>query len=282
MSSAPPAAAGAPAASCPHCGEVAHGRFCAACGKEVDAQTTSAGVMKDVLGVKAVPFRAMACTAWFALARPALLSMRWAQGDRRGLVSPTAMISTAAAVAAALGVVIGHLLGHVDTSGAPSQPIDVQAFAPFLQNRFPDAFAAAGMDRQAFTDKFKQVGGWFTALWPLLLILPGYLSLAPWKRVATHRALIIACVETVFLTMAAGAFLILRAAVPLLAADSFFSTLFGLGVMAHAAFHIRHALDADWIYAATRPLLATFYFTLLIYVWLLFVAWLTLAGWSVV
>lgn len=272
----------APAPACPYCGTEAQGRFCHACGKELAEHSSSGRVMKDVLGVKTPPVKAIAATGWLALARPATLSTRWWRGERRGLVSPIMMISTVTAIAGAIGIVVGHLYG----TGAiePSSDADlaqVQHLAPFLQTRFPQQFAAAGSDPLAFARKFRQVGGWFTAFWPLLLILPGYLSLAPWKRIASHCALIVACVETVFLTAVSAAFLIGKVIAPALVSSTLVTTAIWIGLCAHAACHIRHAVDVGWGYAISRPLIATLLFPIIIYAWMVVVLWVTMVSWPV-
>ena len=266
--------------ACPHCGaSVPAGRFCSACGKPLDLHATAGGVLGDALGMRRVSLAPYARTAWLAVGAPGALTARWIRGERVGLVSPVAMMGAVTLVTAVLGFVLTRWTGHRQEAAV----IDMQGLltlAPFLADRFPQAVMAAAADRAALTDQFRSVGGWFAAFWPSLLILPGWLSLLPWRRIDQRGALIFAFVESVFLLILTGVHTLVQIAVPGLGANPLVTTAFAAVVFGHGAVHVRALTGSGWGYALTRPLLAALWILPVAYLWVVFVLTVTLALWT--
>lgn len=270
----------APAAvTCPHCGaSVAAGRFCSACGKELALHATAGAVIGDAMGVKRVALTPYLRTGWLAIAAPAELSGRWMRGTRVGLVSPVAMMGAVTLVTAVAGFFLSRWTGYREA--APVVDIDsLLHIAPFLRGNFPQAAMAAAADRNALTQQFQSVGGWFAAFWPSLFILPGWLSLAPWRCLDQRGALIFAIVESVFLLILTGVHTSLKIAAPTFMASGLATLIFAGAVFAHGATHIRGLTSCGWGYALTRPLLAALWILPVAYVWVVFVLFVTLATW---
>lgn len=284
-----PAASAAPVAgparapeltACPYCGTAAAGRFCPACGKEKAVHATSAGALREVLGVKPPPWLAILNTARLAILDPAGLSRRWVEGDRRDLVSPVAMISVVTAVTALIGFLLSRWTGNAPPAVSDTETArGVLGVAGFLRSWFPESFAAAGADPAGFAQQFKATGQLLALFWPLLFIIPGHLMLAPWKRVAAPVSLVMAAFETVFVMLLAGLHGALQSVEgwrgPLL------SSLFWLALWAHSAWHVRAGADTSWRYALTRPLVAALIFLPVVYIWVVGVAGMALASWSI-
>lgn len=269
-----------PTVTCPQCGAVvAAGRFCSACGQPLDLHATAGGVVTDALGVKRVNLTNYGRTAWLAVAQPAELSRRWTRGERVGLVSPIAMMGAVTLVTAVLGFVLTRWTG-VRTATAVLDMNAMLSIAPFLSDRFPQAVSAAALNREALTEQFQQVGGWFAAFWPSLLILPGWLSLAPWRRIDQRGALIFAFVESVFLLILTGLNTLLKLGAPAVAGAAPVTLLFAAAVFGHGALHVRGLTASGWGYALTRPLLAALWILPIAYLWVVFVLTVTLAVWT--
>lgn len=212
---------------CPYCRAPASGRFCAECGKLLDVGNSEAAVARDLLGFKLPDFRALAHTAWLAVATPHTLSRRWCAGDRHRLISPIAMISVTSASAAALAVVAAAATGSHATAQADAAALGgILDAMPYLRRWYPAAAATAAADPAAFSEHLQQVGSWLVALWPLLFLIPGLLVLAPWRRISRHDALIVACVETVAIMALAGVYTVLRIVAPGVAGHVAVTTLF--------------------------------------------------------
>ncbi|MFC3712042.1 hypothetical protein ACFOMD_05645 [Sphingoaurantiacus capsulatus] len=265
--------------ACPYCGEPGTGRFCSACGKPMALQSTSRAELREVLGVKLPPVAAILYTAWLAVSSPACLSRRWVEGDRRGLVSPVAMISSVTALTALIGFILSRWTGNrpagVDDTETAKGVLGV---AGFLVGLFPDAFAAAAADPAAFAQHFKSTGQLLVLFWPVLFIIPGFVMLAPWTRVPRHRALVMAAFETVFVMLLAGLHGALQAVESVRGLG--LSTLFWLALWAHSAAHVRFGAETSWRYALSRPPLAALIFLPVVYIWVTGVAALALTSWS--
>ncbi|PXA86163.1 hypothetical protein DMC47_35575 [Nostoc sp. 3335mG] len=272
-----PADASQPAA-CPYCREPASGRFCSNCGKQLDEETTARHVFTSVLGAKVPPWKAMLTTARMAMLQPAELTRCWQAGERWGLISPVAMMSTVTAITAAVGVLLSSLFGRHDAHTDDSKNLGavLQLFS-FLRHNYPRQYAQAALDPAAFGDKMKQVASYLAMFWPLLFIGPGYLSLSPWKRISQHHALILACVESIFLLIVSGLYIFLGIASPALAASGIVTTLLWMGTFAHSAWHIRAATGSGWGYAIARPFVAATLYVCLIVIFLAIITALTLA-----
>lgn len=269
-----------PSATCPHCGSgVAGGRFCSACGAALDLHTTAGRVVSDALGIKRVNLASYGRTAWLAVTRPATLSKRWMAGERIGLVSPIAMMGAVTLVTALLAFVLTRWTG-VREAAVSLNIGDMLELAPFLKTRFPQAVMAAALSRDALTDQFKQVGSWFAIFWPSLLILPGWLSLAPWRRIDQRGALIFAFVESVFLLILTGVNSLLTLGAPGLMASGWVAPLFGAAIIAHGGAHVRGLIGGGWGYALTRPVLAALWILPIAYLWVVFILTITLMMWT--
>lgn len=269
-----------PPVTCPHCGQsVAAGRFCSACGQPLNLHATAGGVVADALGVKRVDPVQYLRTAWLAVAQPAQLSTRWMRGERVGLVSPIAMMGAVTLVTGLLGFLLTRWTGVREATTAINIE-ELIRIAPFLKARFPDAVGAAALNGQALNEQFQQVGGWFAVFWPSLFIAPGWLSLAPWQRIAQRDALIFAFVESVFLLILTGLHTLLKLAVPDVMASAWVTGLFAVAVFYHGAAHVRGLIGGGWGYALTRPLLAALWILPIAYLWVVFVLAVTLAVWT--
>lgn len=251
----------APAQTCPHCGAPASGRFCSACGKELALHATSASVLSDTFGVKAPPWQALARTAWLTLTAPAEVSRRWIERRPMGLASPVAMMGTVTALTAMLGFVLARVLGLAPQQEAVSFAQLLQA-TPFLQS--PRALAFAAQNDAGMVAQLKAIASYLAALWPALFIVPGYLALAPWRRVTSHAALILACVESVFLLMMSAAYSLLQIALPG-PMGGLMALLLPLATIAHGAWHVQRLTGAGWGYAVSRPVIAAVLFPVGIY-----------------
>lgn len=265
--------------ACPYCRAPASGRFCSDCGKPLDLGNSEGAVTRGLLGVKTQNFASLAYTAWLALATPQTLTRRWCAGDRHRLSSPVAVLSVVSGLAAAVAVFASGLTGsHAAGQQDAAALGNVLDAVPFVRGWFPAAAAAAAADPARFSERLRQVGSWLAALWPMLFLVPGVLVLAPWRRIPRHEALIVACVETVTIMALAGVYTVLRIAVPAVAANPLVSTAIWLLLCAHSARHIRQVVPgASLGYAATRPVLATLFFPVVVYVWMTGVTALTLA-----
>lgn len=268
------------ATSCPYCGHAAAGRFCPACGKEKALQAGAPGALREVLGLRAPPAAAILHTARLAITDPACLSRRWIAGDRRGLVSPVAMLSTVTALTALIGFLLSRWTGR----SAPAvddveMARGVLGVAGFLAAWFPQAHAAAAADPAGFAAHFKATGQLLVAFWPLLFILPGTLMLAPWRRVSRHQALVMAAFETIFVMLLAGLHGALQTVEGVRGLG--LSTAFWLALWAHSAWHVRRGAATSWRYALSRPPLAALIFLPVVYIWVVGVAGMALASWSV-
>lgn len=271
--------AGAALTACPYCRAPASGRFCSDCGKPLEVENSEGAVARDLLGFKPQNFGSLAHTAWLALAQPQMLTRRWCAGDRHRLSSPVAVLSVVSGLAAAVAVVASALTGSHAAEQADAAALGnvLDAF-PFLRSWFPAAATEAAADPAQFGGRLRQVGSWLAALWPMLFLVPGVLVLAPWRRIPRHDALIVACVETVTIMALAGVYTALRIVAPGAAAHPLVATLVWILLCVHTARHIRQVVPgASLAYAATRPILATLFFPVVIYVWMIGVTGLTLA-----
>lgn len=269
-----------PTVTCPQCGNsVATGRFCSACGSALDLHATAGGVITDALGVRRVSFGAYGRTAWLAVTAPAALTGRWVRGERVGLVSPIAMMGAVTLLTAIAGFFLSRWTGTREATSVINVR-DMMLIAPFLAERFPQAVSAAALDQGALNSQFQQVGGWFAAFYPSLLIVPGWLALLPWRRIDQRGALIFAFVESVFLLILTGIHTSLKLAAPALATNTLVTTAFAAAVFAHGAIHVRGLTGAGWGYALTRPLLAALWILPIAYLWVVFILTLTLAVWT--
>lgn len=263
--------------ACPYCGHVAAGRFCPACGKPKAVQARSAGALREILGLRSPPAAAILHTARLAITDPAGLSRRWIEGDRRGLVSPVAMISTVTAVTALVGFLLARWTGNAAPAVDDIETArGVLGVGGFLRGWFPEAYAAATADPAAFAAHFKATGQLLVLFWPLLFIVPGTLMLAPWRRVSRHRALVMAAFETIVVMLLAG----LHAA--LQTVDGLRGVALGsvawLLLWAHSAWHVRCGAPTSWRYALSRPPLAALIFLPVVYIWVVGVAAMALAS----
>lgn len=265
--------------ACPYCGEPGTGRFCSACGKPMALQSTTRAELREVLGVKLPPVAAILHTAWLAVTNPACLSRRWVEGDRRGLVSPVAMISSITALTALVGFILSRWTGNrpagVDDAATAKGVLGV---AGFLGGLFPDAFAAASTDPAAFAQHFKSTGQLLVLFWPVLFIIPGFVMLAPWQRVSRHKALVMAAFETVFVMLLAGLHGALQSVESVRGIG--LTTLFWLVLWTHSAAHVRFGAATSWRYAISRPPLAALIFIPVVYIWVVGVTALALTSWS--
>lgn len=267
--------------TCPNCGAaVAPGRFCLACGAPLDPDPTTGAVAADALGLRRVSLRNYGHTAWLAIARPAELSTRWIRGQRAGLVSPTAMMAGVTVLTALAGFLMTKATGVRAESGALYSVNGFVKFAPFVKALFPQTIAAASLDPSGFTSQFQQVSGRFAAGWPALFVAPGWLSLAPWRRIAQRGALIFALVETVFLFILAGVHTALKLVAPTVMDSPLVFALLGVAVFIHGALHVRALTGSGWTYALTRPVIAALLLMPVFYLWLLFLLIVTLAAWT--
>lgn len=274
---------GGPAAgvTCANCGAtVAAGRFCLACGAALDPDLTTGAVAADALGIRRVSLRSYGHTAWLAITQPAELSTRWMRGQRAGLVSPTVMMAGVTVLTALVGFVMAKTTGVRPQSGALFSISGFAKFAPFVKDLFPQTFADASLDPGRFTEQFQQVSGRFAAAWPGLFVVPGWFSLAPWRRIDRRGALIFALVETVFLFILAGLHTALKLIAPDVMESAIVVALFGAAVFYHCARHVRRLTGSGWIYGLTRPLVAALLLVPVFYVWLLFLLIVTLAAWT--
>lgn len=261
--------------TCPYCREPASGRFCSSCGKELAISHQGRSVARDLFGLKLPPVKSILWTAWLAAAQPEVLSQRWVRGDRQGLTSPVAMMSIVGAVAAFVAAALTNLTGHDVAAADAEASTKILAAAPFLAHLLPGAFRAASANPDAFAAHFRQVGAWFVAFWPALFLAPGLIVLAPWRRLSRHDALILACVETVFIMILTGVYSALRIAAP--GFGGWLGFLLWLLLVWHSARHIRRAVpESGPVYAVTRPLLATLLFPIVIYLWVVGVMAITL------
>lgn len=267
-------------ATCPHCGSaVAGGRFCSACGKELDLHATASAVFSDAIGVKRVSLAAYLRTAWLAVAAPATLTQRWMRGERVGLVSPVAMMGVVTLVTGIAGFLLTRWTGTREAAVV----LDIGPLmdaAPFLRDRFPKAVTAAALDGKALTEQLRQVSGWFAAFFPSLLIVPGWLALAPWRRIDRRGALILAVVESVFLLILTGVHTSLKLVAPVLAGSTPTMLVFAAVVFGHGAFHVRGLTGSSWRYAISRPMLAAVLILPVAYLWLVVILTTTLAVWT--
>lgn len=236
-------------------------------------------MLTDALGVKRVNPAPYARTAWLAISEPAQLSARWMRGERVGLVSPVAMMGAVTLVTALVGFVLTRWTG-VREAAAVINLRDLMTIAPFLKDRFPQAVSAAALDAGALNDQFHQTGGWFAAFWPSLFIVPGWLSLMPWRRIDQRGALIFAIVESVFLLILTGVHTAMKMVAPDAMATGWASAIFAFAVFYHGADHVRGLTGAGWGYALTRPLLAALWLIPIAYLWVVFVLTITLAIWT--
>jgi Protein of unknown function (DUF3667) len=263
-------------ATCPFCDAPASGRFCSACGKELALHGTSAAVLRDTFGLKAPPARVLGRTAWMTIAQPAELTRRWIEGRRQGLATPIAMMSTVTAVTA----ILGFILLRVSGAEAPAEQKvnfgDLLMVAPFLKSSFPHASAYAVGNNDAMLAQFKATGSYLAAFWPALFILPGYLALAPWRRLNSHDALILACVESVFLLIVTGVWSCLKLVAPGVADSGLTSLLFWIVICAHGAMHVRQVANTGWGYAISRPFIAAVIFPIVGYFFVVLIMALTL------
>ncbi len=261
---------------CPYCGAPASGRFCSACGKALGLHATSGAVLKDTFGLKVPPAKSLATTAWMTLRYPAELTKRWIEGRRQGLATPIAMMGTVTAVTAIVGFVLVRLTGHRAPAEMPPTFNEMLVAAPFLRGMFPAGTRLAMSDGVGMIGQFRATASYLAAFWPALFILPGFLSLAPWRRVTTHAALILCCVESVFLLIATGVWSSLRLVSPALAASGLTTLVFGAAVIAHGAIHVRDVTGSGWGYAITRPIIAAIVFPFVGYAFVVLVMALTL------
>lgn len=252
------------------------GRFCSACGKEMGLHATSGAVLKDTFGIRVPPAKALWTTAWMTLRYPAGLTRRWIEGRRQGLATPIAMMGTVTAVTAIIGFILIRLTGHAAPTEAPLRFGDLINAAPFLKGMFPRGMQLALRDDAGMVGQFRATGSYLAAFWPALFILPGYIALAPWRRLTTHAALILCCVESVFLLIATGVWSSLRLVSPVLAASGLTTLVFAAAVIAHGAVHVRDVTGSGWGYAITRPLIAAIVFPFVGYAFVVLVMALTL------